>query len=359
MNFLKDNLVASIIKNGGIYSSDLIEIHLPETFGFCRGVCKAVKITQQELKRINPKKIILLGEIIHNPTVNNYFQEQGVKIIREEDYSKIKDSLGTENTLIIPAFGVTLNTEKEILSGPCKVLDATCEDVKSIWKFVSTNASLGKTNIIYGKANHAETKGILSRAIKEECNAAVVVSSIKEAEKLAERISKNLERTDSLTVFNKKFFNPYGFALCSQTTMLYDDSLKISKIINAATKTVNADFITCKTVCQATRHRQHSAIEICKKPLDLIFVIGGYSSSNTTKLYQIAQQYNKQVFFIESADAITKSQIIHFIPELKKEERTAFPYDIGKKIKIGILAGASCPFTSVGNVIRRLKTIDD
>ena len=87
-------------------------------------------------------------------------------------------------------------------------------------------------------------------------------------------------------------------------------------------------------------------------------MIGGYSSSNTTKLYQIAKQYNKQVFFIETADAITKSQITHFIPESKKVIETSFSITKNKKIKIGILAGASCPLTSVGNVIRRLTAVN-
>ena len=137
--------------------------------------------------------------------------------------------------------------------------------------------------------------------------------------------------------------------------MLYDETIKIEKIIQNATKKINSKLYTCNTICRATYLRQKAAKEVCKKKPDLTFVVGGYESSNTTNLYKLAQKYSP-TYYIKDAASITSSKITHFIPEQSREIQTATDHLLKKISLIAILAGASCPFTVVNEVVEKLTS---
>ncbi len=364
-----ENRVDSLFKN----KPESIEfgkftIKLPKIFGFCGGVVSALIKLENTVKELyTQQKIFLLGEIIHNPTVNQYFISLGVRIIPESELNNIFNIASPDDIIVIPAFGISLKLEKKIRAVYKNVVDTTCKNVKSVWRFIAKEAEKKSTIILYGKPGHPEVKASLSRAGNDCC--VIVLHNLKSVRMFTEVLStqtlnfSNIFIKDWL-VRNKIYFcngeslNVRRLALANQTTMLYNETIDAEKLIRQAADKNNYHFSFCDTICRATYLRQQAAVEVCSQSPDLIFVIGGYESSNTLHLYKLAQKYSK-VYYLRDANVITHSTIVHYNSE-KEQEETVLIRDIFQNVKtIVILAGASCPFTVINEVIEKLKTIDN
>lgn len=354
-NLFTDPLIDEIRGNGGQFETDGIIIRLPEIFGFCGGVQSAIRQMETLLASRPQGSVFLLGELIHNPTVNQRLTESGVRILDEQELPQIFELASENDTIVIPAFGVPLELENELRKKhpEGRILDTTCGYVKRVWHFVEASAREKRTVVIHGKPDHPETRSTVSRALTDN-NAVVIVQSHADIEALARHIEarKMPEESPTLQIIQPRNFNPERMALANQTTMLFDETRKIEERLRKAVEKIGGDLEACSTVCRATQERQNAARKLCETKPDLVLVIGGFGSSNTTQLCRIAEDY-APTYFIGDARAFSGKIIHHFDVRKKKmtETRDWLP---SPSATITLLAGASCPDSVVGQVVRRL-----
>jgi 4-hydroxy-3-methylbut-2-enyl diphosphate reductase len=368
----QDPLVAAAFQNSGSIRVNNLTFMLPEHFGFCKGVKKALQLVDQAEKKLASKGCCyILGEIIHNPGVNLFLKNQGIKIIPEDSLENIFKIAGPDDQIVISAFGVDKElTQKLTEKFPHTLVDAACPNVKKVWNFVADQGKDKRTIILYGKPNHAEIKATVSRALTPE-NSVIVIQDTQQCIALCSMISdffknhlKNIPldnqslingfKTFNITVHNPGFLDFTRLSLANQTTMLYSKTLEIEQHLKHTIKG-KGSIVTSNTICRATQIRQDSALELCKKNPHIIIVAGGYESSNTASLYRLARAY-KKTWFVENSKCIEKIGITHFIPE-KNSVVTTKDWFLPEYTKIGILAGASCPAVTVGNIIRKIAAL--
>ncbi|MDB6059161.1 MAG: lytB [Verrucomicrobiales bacterium] len=149
-------LVDRIRKKGGVLSADgRLTIKLAKEFGFCYGVERAIDLAYAARKVFPPPKpIYLLGEIIHNPEVNDQIRNMGIEIISAKPTDAEVERLHSGDVVIIPAFGTEVSTREKLKAKGCETVDTTCGDVMSVWKRVRQYSKDSVTSIIHGKAKH-------------------------------------------------------------------------------------------------------------------------------------------------------------------------------------------------------------
>jgi 4-hydroxy-3-methylbut-2-en-1-yl diphosphate reductase len=138
------------------FSSGRLTIHLAREFGFCYGVDRAVDYAYQARRRFPGRNVFLTGEIIHNPHVNDRLRSHGIRFL--SDPAEQRDTLGADDVVILPAFGVTVGEMAQLTSQGCTLVDTTCGSVLNVWKNVIRYAQDGFTAIIHGKVKHEETR---------------------------------------------------------------------------------------------------------------------------------------------------------------------------------------------------------
>ena len=158
-------VVERIRANGGILTVRDTTVRLAKQFGFCYGVERAIDLAYAARKVFAESRLFILGEIIHNPLVNEQIAAMGIKNLLGNGREAEIDELTADDIVIVPAFGTDLNTLKKIQERGCQIVDTTCGDVMSVWKRVRQNAVEHVTSIIHGKAEHEETKATASRAL--------------------------------------------------------------------------------------------------------------------------------------------------------------------------------------------------
>src|SRR5207253_1441264 len=101
-------------------------------FGFCYGVDRAVDYAYQTRKRFPDRPVVLTGEIIHNPHVNEQLRAQGIRFLTDPGESI--DALTPNDVVILPAFGVTIELLQQLEQRGCTLVDTTCGSVLNVWK---------------------------------------------------------------------------------------------------------------------------------------------------------------------------------------------------------------------------------
>ena len=158
----RSELVERIRAGGGVLSAGELTVKLAKEFGFCYGVERAIDLAyaaKKHFSEVSPQTpIYLLGEIIHNPEVNDQIRNMGIQIIaRQAERTRICGSnLQSGDAVIIPAFGTEVGTRKKIEAKGCVIVDTTCGDVMSVWKRVRQYSKESVTSIIHGKAKHEQ-----------------------------------------------------------------------------------------------------------------------------------------------------------------------------------------------------------
>ena len=145
---------------GFLLSANGLTVKLAKAFGFCYGVERAIDMAYAAAKVYAGRSIYLLGEIIHNPEVNDQLQAMGIKQLKETRGVYDLDGLTKEDVVIVPAFGAEVKVLERLNQIGCHQVDTTCGDVRSVWKRVKQYRNQGTTSIIHGKAWHEETKAI-------------------------------------------------------------------------------------------------------------------------------------------------------------------------------------------------------
>lgn len=340
---------------------------LPRVFGFCRGVKRALAMLQQAVAEHHQHggTLFLLGQIIHNPWVNNYFSRRGVRILSASQMDRLEEIVGRDDCAVIPAFGVPLEVERRLAGIACRLVDTSCGDVRRLWSWARQAVEQGYGVLIFGRADHDETVVTKSR-LAAAGGKYVVVGDIEQARLLCELIAGEPDAGDFRRIFDAQATNaddlrPFErVAQVSQTTMLYSQTIRIRDLIRHAMarrfgrNEPDKRMMFEPTVCRATQERQSAAVELCGSGLDLAVVVGGFGSSNTRHLYELAAA-SAPAWFIEGVEGILSQRELATIDLAGDERIVARDWlPVRRPLRIGVLAGASSPEIVVGQVLQRL-----
>src|SRR6267378_3528390 len=183
LSHYRSELVERIRANGHVLSADgLLTVKLAKEFGFCYGVERAIDLAYAARKVFPNQPIYILGEIIHNPEVNEQLVAMSIKFLSGPIKSASIDDLKEDDVVIIPAFGAEVATMDKLKAKGCQLVDTTCGDVMSVWKRVTQNAKERFTSIIHGKSKHEETMATSSRATSNNAGHYLVVLNIAETD---------------------------------------------------------------------------------------------------------------------------------------------------------------------------------
>jgi len=355
-----------------------LTFRLAGEFGFCYGVDRAVEYAYETRTKFPGKRTFLVGEIIHNPHVNQKLAAMGVAFLHrpegregEFDFS----SVTADDVVILPAFGVTVRDFERLRQTGCVLVDTTCGSVLNVWKRVESYARDGFTALIHGKNYHEETKATSSQVNKYPGGKYLVVRDMNEARMVCDYIEgreKEEGRKERFLEYFKGKMSP-GFdpdrdlqrvGVANQTTMLSGESLAIAAEVRKSMArrwgqaAASEHFRTFDTICSATQERQDAVLKLIAEPLDLMVVIGGYNSSNTTHLAAICNE-KVPTYHIEDATCIDiEHGSIRFRPVgIHSQEETREAWLPEGRLTIGITAGASTPNNKIGETIERIAAL--
>ncbi len=345
-----------------------ITFFIARHFGFCYGVENAIEIAYDTIEKNKEKRIFLLSEMIHNPIVNEDLLSRGIKFLMDTKGNRLIDfnNLTSEDIVIIPAFGTTVEIENELKQkgiDPYKY-NTTCPFVEKVWNRAEL---IGKNNtiIIHGKYLHEETRATFSHTIQN--SPAVVVKNLEEAKILGDIIlTENQQMFED--VFKDKFSEGFdvkndfkSIGVVNQTTMLSTETEQISDyfrqvMINKyGSENINNHFAdTRDTLCYATNDNQVSAKMLLETDADFAIVVGGYNSSNTSHLVELLEGKFPTYYISSERCLISKEEISHFDFHNKVELKTNNYLPNKSHIKIALTSGASCPDSIVEAVIEKL-----
>jgi 4-hydroxy-3-methylbut-2-enyl diphosphate reductase len=362
-------LVARIRRNGNVWDLPGGQIRLPRVFGFCRGVTLALASSLEALHRhhADGKRLVLLGEIIHNPWVNEYFQKRGVRFLSRRQRRQIEKHVGPEDCAIIPAFGVPVDIEKRLRQIGCEIVDAGCSDVRRLWNWAAHAAGEGYAVLIFGRSRHDETIVTKSR-LEAEGGQYVVVGDLDQVRTFCRAVAEGDDSFCPADAFGQDASNAQTLApllrlaQVSQTTMLYGQTLQVRRLLEEAFASrfggeqAARRLLFQPTVCRATQDRQTAAEELCATPCDVTFVVGGIGSSNSRHLLELAAKYCPAYFIEDAQDLLGPDRIrcYNFLDDGHVEVEGYLPDR--RPVTLGVLAGASSPEIVVGGVLERLAS---
>lgn len=348
-----------------------VRFQIARHFGFCYGVEQAVDIAYRALEENPDKRLFLLSEMIHNPHVNNDLKERGMQFLRTTSGEQLIpfDELTPEDIVLIPAFGSTIEIDKELSEKGIDTIayNTTCPFVEKVWKRSNQLGNKDYAIVVHGKRYHEETRATFSHAQQEA--PVVVVLNMEEAEQLADVI---MEKKDA-AYFYEQFAGKYseGFdpdkdlariGVVNQTTMLASETTAIARLLKEAIITrygeedLKAHFAdTSDTLCYATNENQQATQALVEAGGDLALIVGGYNSSNTSHLVELAET-RMPTYFISGPEAITSArEISHFDIHTKEIRITEHWLPEKKPLNIVLTAGASCPDALLDEVMRKVS----
>ncbi|MEL6814826.1 MAG: 4-hydroxy-3-methylbut-2-enyl diphosphate reductase [Cyanobacteria bacterium J06598_3] len=361
----ESSLIKTIRENNNLLAQGDVTIHLAESFGFCWGVERAVAMAYEARQHFPEQRLWITNEIIHNPEVNQQLKAMNVQFIEVVDGTKDFSGVGEGDVVILPAFGASVQEMKLLHDEGCTIVDTTCPWVSKVWNTVEKHKKREFASIIHGKYKHEETVATTSFA-----GTYLVVLNLAEAEYVADYILNGGSRDE----FFAKFVNAHseGFdpdkdleavGIANQTTMLKGETEQIGKLFERTMlkkygpTELNDHFHSFNTICDATQERQDAMYGLVDADIDLMVVIGGFNSSNTTHLQEIAVDRNIPSFHIDSAARVGPGNRIEHLPlhsDALKAEADWLP---AGKLSIGVTSGASTPDKAVQEVIEKIFAI--
>ncbi|MFM1797901.1 MAG: 4-hydroxy-3-methylbut-2-enyl diphosphate reductase [Cyanobacteriota bacterium] len=368
----QSDLVARLRDNGYVLREGRLTVRLAEAFGFCWGVERAVAMAY-ETRRFYPKeRIWITNEIIHNPSVNYHLREMNVRFIPVEEGVKDFSDVSSGDVVILPAFGATVQEMQLLNERGCHIVDTTCPWVSKVWTTVEKHKKQAITSIIHGKVKHEETLATSSFA-----GTYLVVLDLAEAQVVCDYIlasaSGQSPSEEQRQAFMDRFanacspdFNPdrdlQHVGVANQTTMLKRETEEIGRLFERTMlqrygpAALQNHFVAFNTICDATQERQDAMFSLVDEPLDLIVVIGGFNSSNTTHLQEIAVSRGIRSFHIDTPERIGPGNQITYKP-LGHDLACENPFLPEGPIRVGITSGASTPDRVVEELIQRLMEL--
>jgi len=279
-----------------------IQITVAKSAGFCPGVKNAIDKVL-ELAKHSKKTIYTLGPLIHNKQVIETLKEKNIHAVNSVREIKDKNSI-----LVLRAHGIPPEEEAKIRALDIEVVDATCPLVKRVQENIRSHARKGYSTIIVGDRDHAEVVGLMGYTGGK----GFVVSGPEEVKKLP-----HLEKAN----------------IVAQTTQ--EGEVFVAAAEEA--RKIAVELAVSNTICNPTRQRQKETVDFAKGS-DLVIVVGGKNSANTTRLFQICERLAKRAVHIES-EAELKTKIF------------------AGALKIFITAGASTPTWMTEKVLKKTREL--
>ena len=357
----QSNLIQTIRNNNYRLTRGEVTIYLAEAFGFCWGVERAVAMAYETRQHFPTERIWITNEIIHNPSVNQHLRDMAVEFIEVVEGKKDFAVVEKGDVVILPAFGASVEEMQLLNQKGCTIVDTTCPWVSKVWNSVEKHKKRDYTSIIHGKYNHEETIATSSFADKY-----LVVLNLEQAEYVVNYILNGGDKAEFLAKFDRAYSDGFDpdrdlsqIGIANQTTMLKSETEQIGKLLEQTMlqkygpTQLNQHFMSFNTICDATQERQDAMLDLVKQDLSLMLVIGGFNSSNTTHLQEIALEYGIPSYHIDSsARIVSRSKIEH--KPLGKEIEVAENWLPEGSITIGVTSGASTPDTVVANAIEKI-----
>ena len=367
----RSEVVEKLRAAGGTLLKGDVTVKLAKQFGFCYGVERAIDMAYAAAKVFPDRRLFILGEIIHNPEVNGQIRALGIKNLIGQNAEARVDDLTGNDVVIVPAFGTDVTTLARIKEIGSEIVDTTCGDVMSVWKRVRQNAQDDMTSVIHGKAAHEETKATASRAMSNGKGHYLVVLTLDDTDYVCNYIRKGGNKEEFLERFRGAYSNGFDpdvhlrrVGVANQTTMMRGETVEVQRRIMAAIKERDGgggeksgqNYRFFDTICGATQERQDALRVMLDEPMDLLIVVGGYNSSNTSHLAEMGEQ-QLPTYFIRNASRLeSRERIIHYNLHLKTEVSTD-NWLPKRPVTIGITAGASCPNNLIEDAIVRLYAL--
>src|SRR5204863_4323296 len=355
LSHYRSELVDRIRARGHVLSADGMTIKLAKEFGFCYGVERAIDLAYAARKVFPDQPIYILGEIIHNPEVNDQIRALGIKSLTGKEKTADIEDLKKDDVVIIPAFGTEVATRAKLEAKGCRFVDTTCGDVMSVWKRVRQYSREHVTSIIHGKAWHEETKATSSQATATGGGHYLVVFTLAETDCVCNYILNGGNKSEFLEKFKGAYsdgFDPevdlQAIGVANQTTMLRGETEEVQRRLRAAMEKkyggaeLDKHFRFFDTICGATQDRQDALQKLLAQPLDLLLVIGGYNSSNTSHLAEMGEA-KLPTYFIKNAAKMVSDKLIQHYNQIQHKEVETRDWLPPGQITVGITAGASCP----------------
>ena len=366
-------IVEEVRAAGFVHRAGRLTIYLAREFGFCYGVDRAVDYAYQTRKRFPDRRVFLTGEIIHNPHVNDRLRALDIRILT--DPAEGSASLGPDDVVILPAFGVSVGDLADLERTGCTLVDTTCGSVLNVWKNVKRYAKDGFTSVIHGKMHHEETRATASQATRYPGGHFLVVRNEEEAEVACTFIRTGGEPAAFVARFGDAVspgFSPaehlQRVGCANQTTMLMTESLRIGEMFRRAMADRYGEaelatrFRAFDTICSATQERQDAVVAMLDaEDIGLAVVIGGYNSSNTCNLARICAD-RVPTYHIAEPGCLVSATEIRYRP-IGAPSTAVVAEELGANwlppglMSIGLTAGASTPNNIVGQVIERLGVL--
>lgn len=342
------------------------EIIIPRHFGFCYGVENAIEIAFRTVTENPGKRIFLLGEMIHNPQVNEDLLAEGIQFLVDNHGSRLLDfsTLSSDDIVITPAFGTTLEMAAELaqLGVQLERYNTTCPFVERVWKRSAELGNRGYTLVVHGKYLHEETRATFSHA--SETGPVIVVRNRMEAELLGKYIRRELSEEQFQIDFANKYSNGFSVSrdlkkigVVNQTTMLASETQEIAAYLRDIVVEMYGEEATTDTrdtLCYATNDNQNATLGVLESGAQLGVVVGGFNSSNTIQIATILGQ-NMPVYFVRNSDDLISNQkatVFNF--SLLKEEEIVPSLLFAENLKLVVTSGASCPDKTVDLVIQKI-----
>ncbi|NET00751.1 MAG: 4-hydroxy-3-methylbut-2-enyl diphosphate reductase [Sphaerospermopsis sp. SIO1G2] len=360
----QSHLIQQIRDHNYKFTKGNVTIRLAQAFGFCWGVERAVAMAYETRKHFPTERVWITNEIIHNPSVNQRMQEMDVKFIPVENNIKDFSVVDQGDVVILPAFGASVQEMQILHDRGCKIVDTTCPWVSKVWNTVEKHKKGEYTSIIHGKYKHEETVATSSFAGKY-----LIVLNLQEAEYVSNYILHGGNREEFLTKFAKACSSGFDpdqdldkVGIANQTTMLKGDTEKIGKLFEKTMMQkygpaeLNQHFQSFNTICDATQERQDAMLELVEEKVNLMIVIGGFNSSNTTQLQQIAFDKNIPSYHIDSVERILSRNAIQH-RQLNGELVISEDWLPLGEIVVGVTSGASTPDKVVEDILEKIFTL--
>lgn len=278
-----------------------MEIVLAKSAGFCFGVKRATQMAFDASSQ--HERIHSLGPLIHSPQVVEQLEQQGVRVCKQ--VAEIPDG-----AVVVRSHGITAEEMHEIETKQLEIIDATCPFVKKAQDYAAQLSDEGYLLVLVGEADHPEVQGIYSYAKGE----AVVITRADEVQSLP---------------------NNSKIGIIAQTTQPLEN---LQEIVSACLSKAK-ELRVYNTICDATTLRQREARQIAAG-VDLMLVVGGFNSANTSRLARLCEEQQPCTHHIETAAHLQDD------------------WFVGKN-RVGITAGASTPGWIIDEVLQRLKNISE
>ena len=253
-----------------------MKVELVNPQGYCGGVISAIKMAYDAKKENKDKNIYVLGALVHNQTVIDELERNGIHTLTGQDLKSQIKNLNKDDIVIFTAHGHSQDLEDFVISRGLKYYDATCPKVINNANKIKEELKAGHQVIYIGQSGHKETEAVLS-------------------------ISKDISLYDIKLLINYQLITDKSPFVINQTTLSY---LSLKDIHEDILKHFPKARIA-NEVCVASRKRQEAILNI-KDDVDLIIIVGDESSSNTRKLYEIAKDNhaNATTYFVHDFNAL-------------------------------------------------------